>query len=107
MNLFFKHERSKCQQIRAWQGLWRFRRIIYSSLFVMLSFSVKAQVFPPDLQCVVNDTLVWQIPNNNCGTFNSYEIFFSANLNGPYQSLAIITDQNQTNFYHNNPTGQN
>ncbi len=106
MKLFYKYEKSNCQLIKGGQGLWRIRRIMYSSLFVMLSFCVKAQVFPPDLQCVVNDTLVWQLPNNNCGTFTSYEIFFSANENGPYQSLTIITNQNQTKFYHNNPTGE-
>ncbi len=103
---FSENEKSKCQKIKSPQMFLIFRAVIFCLSFVFLSFDTKAQIFPPDFQCVVNDTLVWQLPNNNCGTFNSYEIFFSTSLNGPYQLLATITNQNQTDFYHNNPTGE-
>ncbi len=70
------------------------------------AFQAKAQVFPPDLQCVANDTLTWQLPNNNCGMFNAYQIWYSDSPDGPFQLLATIVNEIQTNFYHNNPTGE-
>ncbi len=113
MNLFFKntvkffvHDKPKGQKIRRSLLAYRYRTAIFFSFFVLFSIGTKAQVFPPVFQCVVNDTLVWQLPNNNCGTFNSYEIFYSNTLNGPYQLLTTITNQNQTEYYHNNPTGE-
>ena len=64
-----------------------------------------AQVFSPDLLCVRNDTLYWDIPVNSCGSFNSYDIFTSENEAGPYTLLTQITDENQTDFYHVNTGG--
>lgn len=112
MNLFLKKnvfdskiEFSDKQKSIELAMFWRFRTALFSSFFVLLSFCTKAQVFPPDFECVANDTLVWQLPVNNCGTFNAYAIYFSAAANGPYQLLAVIVNQNQTEYYHNNPTG--
>jgi len=66
---------------------------------------MQAQVFSPDLQCVRNDTLYWDTPTNSCGTFNSYDVFFSTEANGPFTLLAEVTDENQTNYYHINTGG--
>jgi len=106
MKLFYRNEQIDNQKIATtFNPLW-LKSIVFAYFFMLISFSTKAQVFPPDFLCIVNDTLVWQLPNNNCGTFNSYEIYFSASSDGPYQLLTTITNQNQTDFYHNNPTGE-
>ncbi len=64
-----------------------------------------AQINPPDFVCVKGDTLVWETPINNCGSFNSYEIYFSADFAGPYTLLASITNPTTTSFVHNDPSG--
>ncbi len=74
-------------------------------LLLLCSFALQAQVFSPDLQCVRNDTLYWENVTNACGTFNSYDIFFSMDANGPFTLLGEVTDENQTNFYHVNTGG--
>jgi len=106
MKIFLKNKQTEnCKSLSQLMKL-TFRTILFSIVFIFISYSAKAQVFPPDFQCIVNDTLVWQLPNNNCGPFNAYEIYFSASPNGPFQLLTTITNQNQTDFYHNNPTGE-
>lgn len=75
-------------------------------LFLFLGNEAKAQVFPPDFQCLRNDTLFWELPVNTCGTFNSYDIFFSTNINGPYTLLDAVTDINATNYFHSNLLGE-
>ena len=74
-------------------------------LLFFCSFALQAQVFSPDLQCVRNDSLYWNNVTNNCGTFNSYDIFFSTEAAGPFSLLEEVTDENQTNFYHVNTGG--
>ena len=106
MKLFYRLERLTDQKSSVFSVARWLAPILFSCCFFLISFSAKAQVQAPIFQCVVNDTLVWELPNNNCGTFNAYEIYFSASPNGPYQLLATITNQNQTSFYHNNPTGE-
>ena len=78
-----------------------------SALVVVLFFSNKtsAQVFPPDFLCVRGDTLFWDIPTNNCGTFTNYEVYVSTNPNGPFNLLGTIPNQGQNFFYHLNPSG--
>ena len=66
-------------------------------------FALKAQVFPPDLLCLRGDTIVWSLPNNNCGSFNSYDIWYSTQFGGPYALLASVTNPGQTSFVHPNP----
>ena len=97
----FGNENRRSPNLISW-----FFGIMLLALSLSFSNSVKAQILPPDFLCVVNDTLVWDLPTNNCGAFNAYEIYFSLNENGPYQLLTTITNQNQTDFYHNNPTGE-
>lgn len=77
-----------------------------ATLVIFLIFSNKtiAQVFPPDFLCVRSDTLFWDIPTNNCGIFNNYEILFSANSTGPFNLLGTISNQGQDFFHHPNPT---
>ncbi len=75
------------------------------ALVAILFFSNKttAQVLPPDFLCVRSDTLYWDIPTNSCGTFNSYEVFFSANPTGPFNLLGTVSNQGQGFFHHPNP----
>jgi hypothetical protein len=44
----------------------------------------EAQVFPPDLLCLSGDTVVWDLPVNNCGPFQAYEIYRAPAFAGPY-----------------------
>ena len=74
-------------------------------LLLFCSFALQAQVFSPDLQCVRNDTLYWENSMNSCGAFNSYDVFFSTESNGPFSLLAEVTDETQTDFYHVNTGG--
>ncbi|MGK0366798.1 MAG: gliding motility-associated-like protein [Saprospiraceae bacterium] len=74
-------------------------------LLLFCSFALQAQVFSPDVQCVRNDTLYWGNVVNTCGTFNSYDVFFSTDANGPFTLLAEVINENQTNFYHDNTGG--
>lgn len=54
----------------------------------------------PDLICVKSDTLVWDIPTNTCGAFNSYLVYGSQSINGPYSVIEIITNSLQTFYFH-------
>ncbi len=74
-------------------------------LLLLSSFALQAQVFSPDLQCVRNDTLYWENAVNGCGTFNSYDIFFSTEASGPFTLLSEVADESQTDFYHMNTGG--
>lgn len=67
-------------------------------ILIMGTLCLQAQVFPPELICIKNDTLFWSLPTNTCGSFNSYQIFASQNQNGPYTNLATITNPNQTSY---------
>lgn len=64
---------------------------------------VGAQVVPPNLLCLDGTDIIWEIPTNNCGAFQAYEIYFSTNEAGPYTLLTAITDPGQTVFNHPNP----
>lgn len=75
-----------------------FFAFIFSFYFVI---SLSAQVFSPDLLCFRNDTLYWDNPVNNCGSFISHDIYSSDNPTGPFMLLASINDANQTNFFDN------
>ncbi len=75
-------------------------------LWLFSSPVLTAQVFPPDLLCLRGDTIVWGLPNNTCGSFNSYDIWFSNSLGGPYALLSSVTNPGQTSFVHSNPGSQ-
>lgn len=85
-------------------GYWKLL-VKVCALVAILFFSNKttAQVSPPDFLCVRGDTLFWDIPTNNCGTFNNYEIFFSVNPTGPFNLLGTVANQGQNFFHHPNP----
>jgi gliding motility-associated-like protein len=66
-----------------------------------------AQILPPTLDCFRRDSLVWTPSFNNCGPFQSYDIFFSSNRTGPYVLLTSVTNPAQTRFFHANPNREN
>jgi gliding motility-associated-like protein len=72
-------------------------------LTIFSTATASAQVFPPDLLCLSGDTIVWNTPVNTCGSFNSYQIYFSTNYDGPYSLLTSVTNPAQTTFVHPNP----
>lgn len=74
--------------------------------FFSLQTSLTGQVFPPELLCLRGDTIVWDLPSNSCGTFNSYQIYYSTQYNGPYSLLTAVTNPAQTTFVHPNPGNQ-
>lgn len=86
-----------------------YRSIFQTLLFLSLFFTssqLQAQINAPDLLCVRNDTLRWDIPANTCGTFNAYLIYSSQNEAGPYNVLTTVTDQDQTSYYHDGAGNQ-
>jgi hypothetical protein len=59
----------------------------------------------PQLHCanVLNNgdvELSWEIPQDTAGTFNSYHIYSSSNLNGPYAVIDSIFNYNQSTYTH-------
>ncbi len=75
---------------------------VLSGIYVSLS----AQILPPILNCVTNDTIHFTPVSNSCGNFISYEIFTSPNENGPFTLLGSVTDPSITFFEHLNSAGQ-
>ncbi|MFT4972335.1 MAG: hypothetical protein ACI9JY_001539, partial [Saprospiraceae bacterium] len=69
-------------------------------ILIGLSVAGFSQIFPPEFLCVNSDTLLWNTPTNTCGTFNAYEIYFSANQTGPFTLLTTVTDENQMSYFH-------
>ena len=74
-------------------------------LLSFLSFDSKSQINPPDLQCIRGDTLIWQLPFENCGPFLSYDIYASQNPDGPFNLILSITDPVATFGIHTNSSG--
>ncbi|MEL6863954.1 MAG: gliding motility-associated C-terminal domain-containing protein [Bacteroidota bacterium] len=87
---------------------WRTSLFFIFFLAVLLSGQqqLQAQIAAPEFRCVVKDTLFWDLPNNTCGSFNAYLIYFSDVPEGPFSLLSTITDPSQTQFYHDNPSEQ-
>ena len=70
---------------------------------IVFSDSLMAQIEPPKLLCMRDDSLFWELPTNSCGPFVAYEIYFSnSGPQGPYSLLTTLTDPNATSFFHNN-----
>ncbi len=67
--------------------------------------TAKAQVAAPEFLCIAKDTLIWNTPTNTCGAFNSYLVFGSRNIDGPYSVIATITGQNEDRFWHQEAAG--
>lgn len=77
-----------------------YRNITLILFIVTTSLSAVAQIFPPTLTCFSNDTLFWNLPNNDCGNFQAYQIFAARQVEGPYMLLTTITDSTQQTFEH-------
>lgn len=85
----------------------RYRYYLLLAFLFVIATQLRAQVNPPELLCIRDDSLFWEIPVNPCGPFQGYEIYFSNNgPAGPYTLLATITDAAQTAFFHSNQTNE-
>jgi gliding motility-associated-like protein len=76
------------------------------SFGIIFSFQLSAQIQPPEFLCVRGDTLFWNLPVNNCGPFNSYEVWGSQSPDGPFVLLGAVTNQARDFYYHVNPSGE-
>ena len=74
--------------------------------FIFLGVQLHAQVLPPDILCVTNDTIFYSPVTNACGSFLSYEVFRSSNPNGPFSSIAQLTDANADFYVDENSANQ-
>ena len=85
--------------------IMRIQQLIIAIFWVSSFFGpcASAQIEAPDFICTRNDSLLWNLPQNNCGPFNAYLIYASQDINGPYSVLATITDPGQTAYLHQNP----
>ena len=81
------------------------RTLIFGTLLFCFALTTYGQVQPPNLICISNDTLKWELPTNNCGAFNSYIIYRSNNITGPFNVLTNITDSNQSEFFDDDAFG--
>jgi len=73
-------------------------RVLLLLAFCLQAAPLSAQVLPPDFLCVRGDTLFWAPPSNTCGPFQAYLVMKATAPNGPFDTLAVITDPTQ-NFY--------
>ncbi len=78
-------------------------RIWILTFFVMFVNTLIAQIPAPGLNCIKNDTLIWNIPNVGCGPIIGYEIFYSEFKSGPYTLLTQITNPTQSTYFHSAP----
>jgi gliding motility-associated-like protein len=90
------------------------KQVLFILLFLFISIINQAQIInAPDLNCVStlgngDVELIWTIPNNPCGPFVSYTIYYATNINGPYTAFAPdIINQFQTVFIHTGANGNN
>lgn len=84
-------------------------RHIFNILFlcIIAQSNITAQVYPPTLKCVQNDTIRWEPFNNTCGAFQRFLIYGSLSKNGPYVQIASITNFNVTSYFHIHPKNEN
>ncbi len=80
-----------------------FTIVLFGFIF---TFQLSAQIQPPEFLCVRGDTLFWNLPNNNCGPFNSYEVWGSQNPAGPFSLLSSVTNPAQDFYFFANPGGE-
>lgn len=76
------------------------RLLILGLLFLFSGTALQAQLEAPALLCVSNDTLVWEIPTVTCATPDGYRIWASETESGPFSILTIVSNLNQTTFFH-------
>lgn len=78
------------------------KRLVFIFLISIFGATAHTQINPPDLICVENDTLFWNLPSNSCGPFIGYEIFVSDFPEGPFMVLDTVTDPAQTLYFPGN-----
>jgi gliding motility-associated-like protein len=86
--------------------LHRFWLLVSIGFLYWSAPELRAQVPPPDLQCVVNDTLVWTPATVACGPFQSYRIYRATDAAGPFTLLTEVTDPATVRYYDANPNGE-
>ena len=77
----------------------------YTVVTATIVVQAVAIIESPVLHCanVLNNgdvELTWEIPVDTAGTFNSYHIFASSNVNGPYAAIDSIFSYNQNTYTH-------
>lgn len=84
------------------------RHIFYILFFCIVALNnIDAQIYPPTLKCVQNDTIRWEPFNNTCGAFQRFLIYGSMSKDGPYVQIASITNFTVNNYFHNHPKNEN
>jgi gliding motility-associated-like protein len=74
---------------------------------LLVGVSLNAQIEPPELLCVRDDSIFWNPPVNPCGPFIGYEIYYSnSGVQGPYSLLTTVTDPTASSYFHNNQTSE-
>jgi gliding motility-associated-like protein len=84
----------------------------YKTVTVTIVVQPIPVVPPPDFRCLAVQSngdirLNWLIPPDPDGTFNSYHIYSSGSLNGPYTIVDSIFNYNQTTYLHTGAGGNN
>ncbi|MBL4651316.1 MAG: PKD domain-containing protein, partial [Flavobacteriales bacterium] len=73
---------------------------------IAITVIAKPTIDPPELHCAavnpVNGdvTLNWAIPLDTAATFDSYHVYYSTDLNGPYTVVDSIFTYTQTSYTH-------
>jgi gliding motility-associated-like protein len=79
---------------------------IFISLLIICFFTlpVQGQIKAPKLVCVQKGStdieITWLKPNETCGAFVQYEIYFAPTKSGPFTLLTSITNFNTTMYQH-------
>jgi len=87
----------------------KFSSFTYLIFFVLFGIESLAQALdPPSISCLSIDgagnvNVQWQVPADPGGEFDSYHLFSSSNLNGPYFEVAVIGNYANTSYTHPNP----
>lgn len=82
-------------------------KYIFIVLFFWLSPGLlTAQVSPPELSCIRNDSLFWNNSPVNCGPYLGTLVFQATTLAGPYVQIAEINDPAVSAYADPNPGGQ-
>ncbi len=79
---------------------------LFHILLCIILFNAANAISPPEFRCVAvdnggNTTLTWIPPADVAPGFKNYQIYYSANLNGPYNLLETIANYSQTSTVHN------
>jgi len=78
-------------------------QIVLVLIFSFWLNNIFCQVQAPELLCLDDEIIQWNLPSNSCGSFIEYQIFWSTTQNGSFQLLTNISDANQSSFLHANP----